>query len=214
MKSRIIFLLLSAAILAGAFALSGRLESGEDAPAQSGDEVTIAVATDLHYIAPELTDKGEYFTDLVTDADGKVMLYIDELVRAFAEQIIAEQPDALILSGDLSFNGETASHEALASILSEVEASGVPVYIMPGNHDMNSSMAARFEGDGYELVSSPSEGEFAQIYYEFGYSEAISRDEKSLSYAAQIAPGLRLVMLDVNTRSNPGYVLDSTFDWL
>ena len=214
MKSRIIFLLLSAAILAGAFTLSGRLESGEDAPAQSGDEVTIAVATDLHYIAPELTDKGEYFTNLVTDADGKVMLYIDELVRAFAEQIIAEQPDALILSGDLSFNGETASHEALASILSEVEASGVPVYVMPGNHDMNSSMAARFEGDGYELVSSPSEGEFAQIYNEFGYSEAISRDEKSLSYAAQIAPGLRLVMLDVNTRSNPGYVLDSTFDWL
>ena len=86
MKSRIIFLLLSAAILAGAFTLSGRLESGEDAPAQSGDEVTIAVATDLHYIAPELTDKGEYFTNLVTDADGKVMLYIDELVRAFAEQ--------------------------------------------------------------------------------------------------------------------------------
>lgn len=210
MKARLIFLALSAVIVLGAFALLG-----DGVPdARSDEPVEIAVATDLHYISPELTDNGEYFTRMVSDADGKVMLYIDELVRAFAAQIVAEAPDALILSGDLSFNGETLSHEALADILAEVEAGGVPVYVIPGNHDMNSSTAASFSGDGYELVDSPNEGGFREIYSAFGYDEALSRDEKSLSYSARIAPGLRLIMLDVNTRSDPGYVLDGTFDWL
>ncbi len=215
MKARIIFLVLSAAILFAAFSLYDAAEpAGPTEPGDAGDAVTIAVATDLHYLAPELTDNGEFFTRLVTDADGKVMLYIDELVRAFAFQIAEEKPDALILSGDLTFNGETVSHEALARILSEIEAAGVPVYVMPGNHDMNSSMAARFSGDGYEFVASPTEGEFADIYADFGFDEALSRDESSLSYTAQLAPGLRLLMLDVNTRTNPGWVLDGTLEWL
>ena len=215
MKARIIFLLLSAAVLAGAFALTDALNSRTDEPGvDRGDGVTVAVATDLHYLAPELTDGGEFFTRLVSDADGKVMLYIDELVRAFAWQVADERPDALIISGDLTFNGETASHEALADILSGIEAAGVPVYVIPGNHDLNSSMAARYSGDGYERVESPTEGEFAQIYTDFGYNEAISRDGSSLSYTAQLAPGVRLLMLDVNTRTNPGWALDGTLEWL
>lgn len=158
MKARIIFLLLSAAVLAGAFALTDALNSRTDEPGvDRGDGVTVAVATDLHYLAPELTDGGEFFTRLVSDADGKVMLYIDELVRAFAWQVADERPDALIISGDLTFNGETASHEALADILGGIEAAGVPVYVIPGNHDLNSSMAARYSGDGYERVESPTE---------------------------------------------------------
>lgn len=209
MKERIIFLLLASVILIGTFAL---ISPANDEPEQH--DVTVAVATDLHYIAPSLTDNGEFFTELVTDADGKVMLYIDELVRAFAAQIAREQPDALILSGDLTFNGETLSHETLAGILAEIEAAGVPVYVMPGNHDMLNSMAAKFSGGGYELTDSPSESEFAGIYADFGYSEAISRDSASLSYTARLAPGLRLVMLDVNTRSDPGWVLDGTLEWL
>lgn len=90
----------------------------------------------------------------------------------------------------------------------------MPVYVIPGNHDLNSSMAARYSGDGYERVESPTEGEFAQIYADFGYNEAISRDGSSLSYTAQLAPGLRLLMLDVNTRTNPGWALDGTLEWL
>ena len=33
--------------------------------------VTIAVATDLHYLSSSLTDGGTFFTDLVKNADGK-----------------------------------------------------------------------------------------------------------------------------------------------
>ena len=70
MRERIIFLLLASVILIGTFAL---VSPANDEPEQR--DVTVAVATDLHYIAPSLTDNGEFFTELVTDADGKVMPY-------------------------------------------------------------------------------------------------------------------------------------------
>ena len=210
MKSRLLFLLFSAAVLIGAFALAGRLES----PAAPAESVTLFAATDLHYIAPSLTDNGEAFTELVTDADGKVMLKIDPLVRAFAAQCAAERPDAVIITGDLSFNGARESHEALAAILAGIEEAGVPVYVMPGNHDLYSSMAARFSGDEIELAESVTASEFAGIYAEFGFDEALSRDTASLSYSVRLAPGLRLVMVDANTYSNPGWVAAGTLEWV
>ena len=109
-------------------------------------------ATDLHYIAPTLTDNGALFTDLIERGDGKAMAYSDALIEAFVAQVIAEKPDALILSGDLTFNGARESHEALSLRLARVRDAGIPVFVLPGNHDLNSSSAARFEGDGYTRV--------------------------------------------------------------
>lgn len=48
------------------------------------DTVTLFVATDLHYLAPELTDHGPCFERSITRADGKVMAYSEELIEAFA----------------------------------------------------------------------------------------------------------------------------------
>ena len=70
------------------------------------EPITAAVAADLHYLAEELTDQGAYFQNLIANADGKVMAYSEELLEAFAAQIIDEKPDVLILPGDLTFNGE------------------------------------------------------------------------------------------------------------
>ena len=57
-----------------------------------------------------------------------------------------KQPDALILSGDLTQNGEKVNHEELAKKLRLLESQGVPVVVIPGNHDINHPSAASFEG--------------------------------------------------------------------
>ncbi|HIT30139.1 MAG TPA: metallophosphoesterase [Candidatus Scatomorpha stercoravium] len=209
MKERIIFLALAAALLLGAFALAPRLEARE-AP----EEIRLAVATDPHYLADELTDFGECYMRVVTDADGKAMPRITELMRAFASEMAREGPDALIITGDLTFNGERLSHERLAEKLGGIEAAGVPVYVIPGNHDLENPAAARFEGGGYELVDSVTAEEFAEIYSDFGYSEAISRDGRSLSYTARIAPGLRLLCVDVNASQSAEWVSEGSLEWI
>ena len=170
-------------------------------------------ATDLHYIAPTLTDNGAFFTDLIEQGDGKVMAYSDALIEAFVAQVIAEKPDALILSGDLTFNGARESHEALSLRLARVRDAGIPVFVLPGNHDLNSSSAARFEGDGYTRVDGVTAGEFAVLYHAFGFDGALSRDADSLSYVAALSDDLRLLMLDVNTSAAPNAVLQGTLSW-
>ena len=178
------------------------------------DALTLIVATDLHYLAPELTDHGPFFEQLISHSDGKVMAYSEELVEAFVSQVIDRRPDALILSGDLTFNGERASHEALARKLARVAAAGIPVLVIPGNHDLNSRSAVRFAGEGYERVDGVTAENFSALYGACGYDAALSRDHASLSYIAEPAQGLRILMVDVNGANPQGRADARTLAWV
>ena len=178
------------------------------------EDFTLITATDLHFISPKLTDGGAYFTAMIESADGKMTHYSAEIVDAFVSQVIRRKPDALVLTGDLTFNGAKQSHENLAEKLRPILEAGIPVYVMPGNHDLNSRAAASFSGEGYTLVPGVTAAEFAEIYRDFGFSSAIARDSHSLSYIAQLRPGLRLLMLDTNTPETPGAIRQSTLAWL
>lgn len=130
------------------------------------------------------------------------------------QQVIDYKPDALILSGDLTFNGEHASHEALAEKLSRVERAGIDVLVMPGNHDLNSGSAVRFAGEDYERVESVTSQDFAQIYRSFGFDDALSRDDASLSYVFEVNDRLRVLMVDVNTAGASNRVTERTAAWI
>lgn len=190
------------------------LLSGCAGAGKHGGELELITATDLHYLAPALTDRGEFFTQMLAAADGKVTYYCEELVEAFLAEVKAQKPDALILTGDLSFNGAVESHKALAEKLAAVEAAGVPVYVLPGNHDVYNHYAARFLGDSYYLVEPATAADFAEIYASFGFDEAIARDEDSISYVAQLGEKTRLLMLDTNTLEKPCGLSKDTLAWV
>ena len=177
------------------------------------NETLIVTATDLHYLSPKLTDHGETFWQVMKNGDGKVTEYCEELVDAFLSELITLQPEALILTGDISFNGELASHESLAEKLQHVEDAGIPVFVLPGNHDVYRGTSASFFGDGYELVPSVTGEEFSRIYGAFGFDEALSRDTDSLSYMAQLNERTRLLMLDANTFHDYCSLSKTTLDW-
>ena len=69
--------------------------------------------------------------------DGKVIRYQPQLWQAFESEVLEAHPDALILSGDLSLNGEKANHLEFAEKLRKIKDAGIPVYVIPGNHDIN-----------------------------------------------------------------------------
>lgn len=182
--------------------------------ALAAEQPVIWLATDLHYISPSLTDHGAYFMRMIENGDGKIVHYIDEITDALIEQAAKEQPDCLILSGDLTFNGAKKSHEDLAAKLRAIEEAGVPVYVLPGNHDVYCYSAASFSGDSYALAQSTTSEDFKAIYRDFGFDEAIASDPYSLSYVAEPIPGMRLLMLDVNTQFSSCAVAQNTFTWL
>ncbi len=188
---------------------------------ESSDELTIFEVTDIHYISNNINDKGEAFQNMINNADGRQTLYIEELTDALVYDIQEKQPDVLIVSGDLTHNGEKESHIELAKKLSKIEESGTTVLVTPGNHDISNPYAREFKGSEELVTDSITPEEFEQIYYEFGFSDAIARDEKSLSYFSKLSDDLYVLMLDTNLYEQNtnapvtnGILKKSTLEWV
>ena len=148
---------LAALLAAAAFSGCGR-KTPPAAPA------TLAVASDLHYVGEAIEDGGELFTRVVEEGDGRQLDYIRPITDAFLAEVAQDKPDALILTGDLTFNGEKASHEELAAKLNELVEAGVPVYVLPGNHDVNNYAAATYLGSEQAATDFVTPEEFEEIY--------------------------------------------------
>ena len=173
--------------------------------------VTIWHASDMHYLSPTLIEDRDAFVSLMEQGDGKATHYTPELCKAFADAAAEACPNAVIISGDLTLNGDLESHRELAELLTPLKEAGIRVLVLPGNHDLG-GVGYRFTADSVEAVPAADPAAFAELYAEFGYNDAISRDEDSLSYVAELDGGVRVLMLDVNSGSH-GSVTRDTMDW-
>lgn len=182
--------------------------------ARAQDAFTLLAATDTHFIAPGLTDHGAYFTALTENSDGKLMRYSEEIMDAFLAEAVEAKPEAMLLTGDLTFNGALLSHTALAAKLRAAEEHGLRIYVLPGNHDLDNPNAARFSGAEFQRVPLAAAEDFRRIYADFGFDEALSTDPDSLSYVVSLNDHTRLLMLDFNTRHDPCGVSDKTLAWV
>lgn len=190
---------------------------------KSGEDVTFYIATDIHYLSKSLTDGGEAFQNFIDSGDGKQLKYIDEITDAFINDIKKNRPQFLIISGDLTNNGEKKSHEDLAKKLKIVEDSGTAVYVIPGNHDILNPWAREFKEDKQLKTDYISDKDFEDIYREYGYKEAISRDKNTLSYLSAPSEDVWLLMLDTcqykdNEKNKKpqtdGRITDETYKWI
>ncbi|MBE5827920.1 MAG: hypothetical protein E7305_00500 [Butyrivibrio sp.] len=215
----IVLLLILTALLFRAPFFSGRKETmaKRDVFSEYGEikPLKIYLATDTHYIDPSLCAGSDFFMDMVKKGDGKFMPYCEEINRAFIDKVIADKPDALIVAGDLTFNGARDSHITFAKMLGEVEAAGIPVLAIPGNHDFTINRAARFLKYSYELVDSIDASEYIKLYGDFGRLDSYDFDATSLSYVYELAPDLRILCVDVNTvQGMPGILTEGTLSFV
>lgn len=170
---------------------------------QSNDNYKIMAISDIHLLAPSLYDNGKAAQQLDA-SDLKLMLNSDLIMQHFVDEIIKEHPQLLLISGDLTFNGERASHERLAEHLQHLEQAGVRTLVIPGNHDVMCPHSKCYTGDNAITVQSVSSEEFAAIYAHFGYGKDSNRDPASLSYTCEPIPGLVLLCIDSNIYSQSG----------
>ncbi len=195
----------------------------EEPKIKSGKDVTFYITTDTHYLSKDLTDNGAAFNKFVLTGAGKQIGYMDEILNAFTKEVKNKKPDILIISGDLTSNGEKKSHEDIAKKLKDIEKDGTSVYVIPGNHDILNPWARGFKGDKQYVTDSISAKDFSEIYSEFGYKEAISRDKNTLSYLAMPSEDVWLLMLDTNQYKNnssigfpetDGQITEETYEWI
>lgn len=196
-------------IFPGLLALAEADESTQ-APASietdaSSPSKKVWLITDLHYMSPSLTDRGPRYDIFQKQAAGIDYDYGPDRLEALIGQIEREQPEAIIVAGDLTSNGEYQSMLDLAGYFARMEAVGTQVFVIPGNHDIHNGWAVRFEGEETQKEAQTSPEDFAEIFGAFGYDEALSRDPASLSYLAEISPNWQVLMVDTNIYSQkPG----------
>ncbi len=194
-------------------------EIGVGEPIDRSKVVTdLIFASDTHYMSPNLTDYGTAFNELIDNGDGKVVRYMVEIWDAFAEEVIAARPDALILSGDLTMNGEKVNHEEFAARLAVIEAAGIDVLVIPGNHDINNPYATQYFGNAQSFIDTVTPAEFRHIYAPYGYDEAVSQAPDSLSYLYELNETTWMLMLDscIYAPANEvdGEIKSGTMTWI
>ena len=187
------------------------------------DDLTFYIASDIHYLSKDLTDYGVAFDKFNKSGDGKQIQYITDIFDEFSNDIKTNKPDFLILSGDLTLNGEKKSHLELSSKLANIKASGTSVYVIPGNHDINNPYAREFKDEKQIKTDYISKDDFATIYDDFGFKDSLSKDKYSLSYLVAPSSKLYILMLDDNLYNNNlsmnypevnGYVSKDTLKWI
>ena len=213
-KKHVIAAAVILAIITGAYAMGRGDTAAEKKKRLIKNPYKIMIATDLHYLSPELSDNGKFFMETIENGDGKTTMYSSELADSMIDAVIEESPDIFIISGDMSFNGEKRSHEELSEKLASLKKKGIGVIVIPGNHDIDNSQAVKFSGGSFEAVESVSDSEFYDIYYDMGMGTSVAKDTDSFSYIYESVKGIQILMLDVNANSAPGSVSDETLAWL
>jgi 3',5'-cyclic AMP phosphodiesterase CpdA len=204
MKSKFLLLI----ILISQLMLSCKKEiSSDDAPlktkvfAKGSPHLKIAIVSDIHYMHPSLLiNNGAAGAALqnYVNQDPKLVQFSDPIFRNVLADLKSEQPDILLVTGDITKDGEKIGHQAMAGFFNELRNAGTKVYVVPGNHDINNAKAKLYDGDNDYPVEMTSAIDFASIYGNFGYNNAIARDANSLSYVVQPQEGLRIIAIDAS----------------
>ena len=173
------------------------------------DELKVAVASDLHYCAPEAElektndDPIVWYANRRCAMENESGFIIDEFLNQCAE---SDDVDYVLIPGDLADSGRRLpeDHYAMAEKLRKFEEnSGKEVYVINGNHDASEDSNTTFDL-------------FKEIYADFGYDHALTTREDDCSYTADLGNKYRLIALDSNhpTKSTEDGMTTEKMSWV
>lgn len=195
----------------------------------SAAEHKIVVIADPHVMAEELLIKDGKAFQKYLSRSRKMIDYSQSLFDQMIEEIInmSPRPELVLIVGDLSKDGELASHRYVKRKLDFLKRNGIPTLIVPGNHDWGTRAVAY---SGEKVIESVScvrfgygENSLETIYAGYGFrtyykdstkvSIPVDRESKSstLTYVCEPIPGLALVGIDSGKK---GELSNSTLNWV
>ena len=167
----------------------------------------IAVMSDLHYLSPDMiADTADF--EHALNSDRKLLKESSAILYEKFEQVRADKPDILLVSGDLTKDGEQECHAALAKQLQQLQQDvpGLKIYVINGNHDIRNYNAKNFNTpDGKAVPATRTHPEDFKRIYDFVYSDptviatftpAAGNEAGGLSYVARPVEGLTIIAMD------------------
>lgn len=134
-------------------------------------EIKIAVLSDMHYYPVNFVSDCEDYTTYV-GGDPKMLEESGSIADAALQMVREDNPDILLVSGDLTKDGEIQGHRDLAAKFQKLEdETDIEVFVINGNHDLyNYTDACTFENGQKESAETTEQDDFKTIYANFGYN--------------------------------------------
>ncbi len=175
-------------------------------------KIRFGVISDIHYIAPSLKSDSDVWNSFVRNKHkeyNELDSLVDNALDGVARNAVKGGENYILIPGDLTKDGELESHKVLAKKLENFEKNtGIQVFVIPGNHDVNNSNAVTYENGVKEPTEKTSPEQFRDIYKNLGYDLADSffvpaegNKGGMLSYAVTLG-GYRLIAVDSCIYSN------------
>ena len=162
----------------------------------NNNTVKMAIISDLHVMAPELlVNEGAAF-ERYLNQDRKMLRESLEILDTLVNDILDEKPQIVLVTGDLTKDGERLSHHLVASRLQRLVDAGIQVLVVPGNHDINNPDARVYDDDNATPTDTITRPEFADIYRHAGYDELSRRDADTLRYCRDVTDNLTILAID------------------
>lgn len=172
------------------------------------NQIKIAHLSDTHYFSKKLYADCPDFT-LAEHSDRKMFRESGAILDKALDEVVAYAPDLVLVSGDLTKDGEWACHEdvhaKLVGVRERLRAAGKEtlICVINGNHDINNDLNGRdFSSGAAEHTKTTSPLEFKDLYADCGYDAAFAAFDKggscggSLSYAVRPTKGVTLIVVD------------------
>lgn len=189
------------------------------------------VMTDIHYYSKRNYEGDPYSKDRVADQLQK--RESDEILKEALDYILKDgYSNTVLISGDLTCDGEVTSHEDLVKILREYTEMGLKFYVTTATHDFKEVIANPFgkalfhngKARGYDkdhnviFVDCMHRKDLDSLYKEFGRNEAVSENPLTMSYAVDLEDNIRLLALNDDFEFDPktqlrGYEPDE-YKWI
>ncbi len=154
--------------------------------------------TDTHFFKNSLGARGKEYDEFMR-FEQKCFAETEAINRSVFNWLKkADEADTVLIAGDLSFNGEKESHLEFIKLLNELKESGKKIYVITADHDFKNegSDCFAFNESGRLAPESTKRDELFDLYYDFGFKDAVAVDRKHLSYVAQLCDGVRLLALN------------------
>ena len=159
---------------------------------------TIFVFSDTHVMAPSLLDSPtnkQWKKDL---ANSKIMMDLSvSMFDLLVEKTLSEKPDLVLITGDLTKDGEVESHQCVRDKLDEIRAAGIKVYVIPGNHDRGYMDNALVYANDTSTIAKTFDGRtFFQFYDKYGFGSDTEQFDNGMTYVTEPLPSLTLIGID------------------
>lgn len=151
--------------------------------------------TDTHFFKNSLGAYGKEYDEFMR-FEQKCFAETEAINNAIFNYLASQtKTNTILIPGDLSFNGEKESHLGFIKLLKKLQDNGKRVYVITAGHDFN-DYCRGYTDEGIHRVEHTNRDELFDLYYEFGFKDAIAVDKKHLSYVAQLTPEIRLLALN------------------